>query len=95
MIELIIFFSFFLLLLLSTIGFGFLFHRLCFGFIQNIDDQNIIFIGFYGLFFLTSISLLTILLFPHNFIHNIFIHSIGILFFIFSNGLISKFLIFR
>ncbi len=85
MIELVIFFSFFFLLLLSTIGFGFLFHRLCFGFIQNIDDQNIIYIGFYGLFFLTSISLLTILLFPHNFIHNILIHSFGILFFIFSN----------
>ena len=85
MFEFIIFFSFFYILLLSTIGFGFIFHKFCFGSIQNIDNQNVIYIGFYGLFFLTSISLLTSLLFPHNFFHNILIHTLGILSFIFFN----------
>ena len=82
MFELIIFFSFFFLLLLSTIGFGFLFQNLCFGSIKNLEEQNAIYIGFYGLFFLTCISLTTSLLFPHNFVHNILIHFFGILFFI-------------
>ncbi|MBD1137520.1 hypothetical protein IDH33_01620 [Pelagibacterales bacterium SAG-MED43] len=82
MIELIIFFSFFFLLLLSTIGFGILFQNLCFGSIKNLEEQNSIYIGFYGLFFLICISLVTSLLFPHNFTHNILIHFFGILSFI-------------
>ena len=82
MIELIIFFSFFFILLLSTIGFGILFQNLCFGSIKNLEEQNSIYIGFYGLFFLICISLVTSLLFPHNFTHNILIHFFGILSFI-------------
>tara|TARA_B100001093_G_scaffold249164_1_gene238582 strand:- start:2527 stop:4221 length:1695 start_codon:yes stop_codon:yes gene_type:complete len=81
MFELTIFLLFFFLLLLSTIGFGFLFQNLCFGSTENLEEQNIIYIGFYGLFFLTLISLITSLLFPHNFIHNTIIHFFGILFF--------------
>ncbi len=82
MFESIIFFSFFFLLLLSTIGFGFLFQNLCFGSIKNLEEHKAIYIGFYGLFFLTCISLITSLFFPHNFVHNILIHFFGILFFI-------------
>ena len=82
MFELTIFFSFFFFLLLSTIGYGLLFYNLCFGSIQNLNEQNSIYIGFYGLFFLTSISLFTSLFFPHTFLHNILIHFFGIFFFV-------------
>ncbi len=84
MFELIIFFSFFFFLLMSTIGFGFLFHNICFGSHLNLNEYNSIYIGFYGLFFLISISILTSLFFPHTFLHNILIHLFGVIFFIFS-----------
>ena len=82
MIDIIIFFSFFYLLLFSTIGFGFFFQNFCFEKISNFEEQNIIYIGFYGLFFLTFISLITSLIFPHNFIHNILVHFFGIISFL-------------
>ena len=84
MFELIIFFFIFFFLLMSTIGFGFLFHNICFGSHLNLNEYNSIYIGFYGLFFLISISILTSLFFPHTFLHNILIHLFGIIFFIFS-----------
>tara|TARA_B100000902_G_scaffold385012_1_gene425861 strand:- start:3904 stop:5487 length:1584 start_codon:yes stop_codon:yes gene_type:complete len=46
-------------------------------------DEKIIFIGFYGLFFLTFISLITSLFLSHNFIHNILLHLVGVLSFTF------------
>ena len=81
--DIIIFCLFFYLLLISVIGFGILFNSLCFGPIKDMADQKAIYIGFYGLFLLTLISLLTSYFFSHDFIHNILLHSIGILSFIF------------
>ena len=83
MIIITFFFISFYLLLISVIGFGFLFQNICFGAIKDIDDQKIIYIGFYGLFLLTIISLITSLFIPHNFTHNLSLHFLGILFFIF------------
>jgi hypothetical protein len=83
MSEIIIFFLSFYILLISVVGYGILFQNLCFGTIKNMKDQKVIYLGFYGLFFLTFISLITSLFAPHNFIHNILLHSIGILLFIF------------
>ena len=83
MISLLIFVLFFYILLVSTIGYGILFKHLCFGKINDFDKKNSIFVGFYGLFFLTLISILSNLFFPHNFIHNIILHLIGLLSFIF------------
>ena len=83
MINTIIFFSSFYLLLISVLGYGLIFQVLSFGSSKNMDDPNSIYIGFYGLFLITLISLVTSLLLPHNFIHNIILHSVGILFFIF------------
>ena len=82
MIDLLIFFLFFYLLLISVIGFGFLSQNIFFGAIKNLDDQKIIYTGFYGLFSLTFISLITSLFFSHNFIHNLLLHFFGILSFL-------------
>ena len=83
MYNITFFFGYFFLLLISVIGFGFFFQKLCFRGIKKFDDQTIIFTGFYGLFFLTLISLLTSIFVPHNYIHNILLHLFGISFFIF------------
>ena len=79
MFDIIIFFLFFYLLLISIIGFGFLFQNIFYGTIKNFDDQKIIYNGFYGLFSLTFVSLFTSLFYPHNFMHNLLLHFFGIL----------------
>ena len=84
MINVIVFFLFFYLLLISVIGYGLIFQNLCFGSTKNINDQRSIYIGFYGLFLITFISLVSSLIVPHNFTHNIVLHSIGLLLFIFT-----------
>ena len=78
MFEILIFITSFYLLLISTIGFGILFHRLSFGLIKDFNDESTIYIGFYGLFLITFISLISSLLFPHNQIHNLALHIFGI-----------------
>ena len=82
MTDILIFFLFFYLLLISVIGFGFIFQNTVLGKIVNFDDQKIIYTGFYGLLFLTIISLFTSLFFAHNFGHNVLLHFFGILFFL-------------
>ncbi len=81
--NLIYFFVYFYLLLVSVIGFGFFFQRICFTGNKKFYDEKIIYTGFYGLFFLTLISLITSLFVPHNFTHNILVHLFGIFYFIF------------
>ena len=83
MSNIIIFFLTFYVMLISVIGYGMLFQNLCFGKIKDMRDQKVIYIGFYGLFSLTFISLISSLLVAHNFLHNIFLHLIGILLFLF------------
>ena len=83
MINLIIFTISFYLLLLSVIGYGILFQNLCLQKLDSLNNSKSIYLGFYGLFFITLISLITSLFIPHNFFHNILIHSLGIIFLIF------------
>ena len=83
MTELFIFFFSLFFLLFSTIGYGILFNNLCFKKIIDLKDQDSIFVGFYGIFFITLISLFTSFFFQHNFFHNILLHAIGILLLIF------------
>ncbi len=78
MFDTLIFFLFFYLLLISIIGFGFLFQNIFYGAIINYNDQKVIYTGFYGLFLLTFVSILTSLFFPHNFTHNLLLHFFGI-----------------
>ena len=81
----LVFFSFFYLLLISIIGYGLFFQNI---FLKSINKNGIHlfeFTGFYGLFFITIISLLSSLFLPHNFIHNIILHLIGFLLFFLLN----------
>jgi hypothetical protein len=84
MSNIIIFFSAFYILLLSVVGYGMFFQNLCFGGIRNMNDPKVIYIGFYGLFAITLVSIISSLLVPHNFTHNILLHFTGVLFFIFT-----------
>ena len=78
MFDTVIFCLSFYLLLFSVIGFGIFFQYLCFGHIKSMMGHEVVYTGFYGLFLLTLISLLTSLILPHNFPHNVLLHSIGI-----------------
>ena len=81
MSDFLIFFVAFFLCLISVISYGKIFERL---FLRNIffNDNISVYTGFYGLTFLTLISLLTSYFVPHNFYHNIAIHSIGLFYFL-------------
>lgn len=80
MIEILVFISIFYICLISVVGYGFVLNKVCF---NNEVDNNSAYVGFYGLALLTLISFLTSLIFAHNFLHNIIIHSIGIISFLF------------
>ena len=86
MINTIIFILSFYILLFSTIGYGFAFYYLCFEKKENLIEIELIYIGFYGLFLITLISLLSSLIVAHNFAHNIFIHCLGIIFLFFNKN---------
>ena len=80
MSDFLIFFVAFFLCLISVISYGKIFERL---FLRNIffNDNISVYTGFYGLTFLTLISLFTSYFVPHNFYHNLAIHSIGFFYF--------------
>ena len=62
----LIFFLSFYFLLISIIGYGKIFENLCFGKFTN-NKNNLIYTGFYGLMFVTLISLITSFFIAHNF----------------------------
>ena len=76
MSDLLIILIFYLLLLSSIFGYGFLLST-----IFNIDIENISYglIGIYGIYLIILISYITSVIFPHNFEHNVILHSIGII----------------
>lgn len=86
MINFLIFILSFYIFLISTIGYGILFNSFCFEKKQSFENGNSIYLGFYGLFLVTIISLFTSLFYPHDFFHNSLLHGVGILSFIFSNS---------
>lgn len=77
----LIFLTIYYLILLSTLGFGFLFALL----IQIEKDKlSLGIVGLLGFCFLTFFSYLTNFFFAHNYLHNITLHVTGIIFFIYS-----------
>lgn len=78
-----IFIIFFYFLLISVIGYGGLFKKICFRESYN-EKNSSIYTGFYGLMFITLISLFTSIFVAHNFYHNITIHSLGFFYFFFN-----------
>tara|TARA_Y100000590_G_C15668076_1_gene995235 strand:+ start:185 stop:1846 length:1662 start_codon:yes stop_codon:yes gene_type:complete len=78
--NLIILTSYYLILLLSIIGFGFFLSKIL---KFELKTNEIALYGILGIIFLTFISYFTNIFFPHNFTHNLIIHSIGILLFLY------------
>ena len=82
MFDIVIFISSYLFLLFSILGFGIFFYRLSFEKIDDLSNENSIYIGFYGLFFVTLISLFTSLFLSHNLLHNSLLHVFFIFYFL-------------
>ena len=78
--DILIFFIAFFFCLISVVSYGKIFERL---FLNNnsLQSDKLVYTGFYGLMFLTIISLFTSYFFSHNFFHNIIIHGIGLCYF--------------
>lgn len=69
--------------LFSVLAYGNFFQRV---FLKTSDEEEInIYTGFYGLMLLTLISLITSYFVQHNYVHNIILHSFGIIYFFSSN----------
>ena len=79
--SIIIITLFFLSILLSIIGFGFLSSKIL---SISINRNQVNFFGLSGIISLTFISYLTNLFVPHNFIHNIFLLIIGLCAFLYG-----------
>ena len=81
--DILIFLISFYFCLFSTLGYGNLFYKICYP--KNIiKKSDLIYIGFFGLAFLTMISMISSIFVAHNFYHNLVIHFFGITFFLFS-----------
>ena len=75
-----LFFYFFYISLVSILGYGKIFQKVFLNKIDHDQDLNL-YLGFYGLAFLTLISLFTSFFLKHDFYHNIILHCIGIFYF--------------
>ena len=88
MTEHLIFSSYILIFILSSIGYGFIFSKI---FEKEFLKLNLGYIGIIGIFFSIFISVLTSYFYPHNYYHNIIFHLIGIVSFgFFIHNLIKK-----
>ena len=70
-----------LLIVFSTIGYGFIFSKIV---NKEFIKLNFGYLGLLGLLCLTIISYSTIFFTPHNFVHNLILHFIGIFFFFYN-----------
>ena len=68
---------FFYVLLISILGYGLFFQKIFFTHnkIKSLISEQ--YLGFYGLAFVTFLSMLTNIFVPHNFIHNTILHLFG------------------
>jgi len=81
--NLLIFILSFYFCLISVLAYGNLFQKI---FLKksSINENISIYTGFYGLMFLTLISLFTSYFIQHNFYHNTILHGLGFFYFFFS-----------
>ena len=84
MINIIIFILSFYFCLISVLAYGNFFQRIFLA-KKNINGNIDVYTGFYGLMFLTLISLITSYFVQHNYYHNIILHGLGFIYFFFSN----------
>ena len=80
MADHLIFFLYTVLIIHSTIGYGFLFSLIV---DRELLKYNLGYIGIFGFFFISLLSIATSFVVPHNFIHNSILHLIGLTAFIF------------
>ena len=80
MADHLIFFLYTVLIIHSTIGYGFLFSLIV---DRELLKYNLGYIGIFGFFFISLLSITTSFVVPHNFIHNSILHVIGLTAFIF------------
>ena len=80
MADHLIFSLYIILIIHSTIGYGFLFSTIV---DRELLKYNLGYIGIFGFFFISLLSIATSFFVPHNFIHNSILHVIGLTAFIF------------
>ena len=85
--ETILFLTVYFTIIFSILGYGLFFAKLI-----NADffQLNYGYLGLFGVCFLIFVSYTTHLFFSHGYIHNIIIHSVGILFFFFFHTQLKK-----
>ena len=76
MLDLFILLFFYILIILSVLGYGLLFQNFLY---QKIERYDLGYVGLYGIFFLILYSYISNLLISHSSYHNFFIHLIGLL----------------
>ena len=89
LLNCVVFLITFYFCLLAVIGFGEIFQKIVFGKINNFV-LKLELSGFYGLFLLTLVSLITSIFVAHNYLHNILLLSIGFVYFFFSDTIKNK-----
>ena len=83
MTNIFIFIFSFYFCLFSVLAYGNFFQRV-FLKVSNEEDINI-YTGFYGIMFLTLLALITSYFVQHNYVHNIILHGLGVIYFFSSN----------
>ena len=79
MLEHTVFVFYILIIFISTIGYGYLFSKIIY---NDFASLNFGYLGIIGFFFLCLISQFSTFFSPHNYLHNLIIHSIGVFTFI-------------
>ena len=80
MYDHLVFFLYIILFIHSTIGYGLIFSKIA---DQELLKFNLGYIGLFGFFSISLISIFTSFFFPHNFLHNTILHGIGLIAFVF------------
>ena len=78
--NIFVLFSFYLTIIISLIGYGYLFERL---FYREILESNFGYTGLRGIFLLIFYSFLSHFFFAHGYVHNVILTLLGVIFFIF------------
>ena len=84
----LILFLYSILFIHSIIGYGIIFSTIA---NKELLSENIGYIGIIGFFFISLISIFTSFFFAHNYLHNIILHTIGIIGFLTSFSNFKKF----
>jgi hypothetical protein len=85
--NIFVLFTFYLIIIVSLIGYGYLFEKL---FYKEILDSNFGYTGLRGIFLLIFYSFLSHFFFAHGYLHNVILTVLGLIFFVFYFLKMSK-----